>query len=168
MSTTTTELILTREVPVSAADLYRGWTDPGLLVQWFAPKPWTTASAELDLRVGGSTRVVMKSPEGQEFPHEAVYLEVVPNRRLVSTNVLSRAWEPAILDPDPDSCAFPMVMILEFEDLGENRSRYTARVLHWTEADTKKHEAMGFHEGWGQCLDQLVELLGSGVHSPLP
>jgi uncharacterized protein YndB with AHSA1/START domain len=161
--TTPFELTLTREVPVSAADLYRGWTDPEWLVKWFAPKPWTTASAELNVRVGGSTRVVMKSPEGQEFRHEAVYLEVVPNRRLVSTNVFSRAWEPAILDTDPESCSFSMVMILEFEDLGEKRSRYTARVLHWTEAEMKRHEAMGFQEGWSQCLDQLVALASKGA-----
>ena len=51
-----------------------------------------------------------------------------------------------------------MTLILTFEDLGGGRTRYTARARHWNEADRETHEKMGFHEGWGQCTDQLAEL----------
>lgn len=147
------ELVLTRDVDVPREKLWRGWTDVELMKQWFVPKPWSIASAEIDLRPGGSSRIVMRSPEGQEFPNPGVYLEVVPNERLVFTDAYTRAWEPA---------EHPfMTGIITFEDLGHGRTRYTARAVHWTVADREKHEAMGFHEGWGKCLDQLVELMSA-------
>jgi uncharacterized protein YndB with AHSA1/START domain len=147
------ELVLTRDVDVPREQLWRGWTEVELLKQWFVPKPWTIASAEIDLRPGGSSRIIMRSPEGQEFPNLGVYLEVVPRERLVFTDAYTRAWEPS---------EHPfMTGIITFEDLGTGRTRYTARVVHWTAADREKHEAMGFHEGWGQALDQLVELMST-------
>ena len=50
-----------------------------------------------------------------------------------------------------------MTGIITFEDLGGGRTRYTARARHWTVEDMKKHEEMGFHEGWGKATDQLAE-----------
>ena len=52
-----------------------------------------------------------------------------------------------------------MTAIITFEDLGDGKTRYTARARHWTVEDREAHEKMGFHEGWGQCADQLAELL---------
>jgi uncharacterized protein YndB with AHSA1/START domain len=144
------ELVLTRLIDAPREKLYRAWTDPGLLTQWFAPKPWTTPHAELDVRPGGSNLVVMANPEGDEFPNRGVYLEVVPNERLVVTDAYTRAWEPS-------EKPF-MTLILTFEEEG-GKTRYTARVRHWTEADREAHEKMGFHEGWGQCADQLAEVV---------
>ena len=94
--------------------------------------------------------IVMRNPEGEEFPNQGVYLEVVKNERLVFTDAYVRAWEPA---QQPF-----MTVVLTFEDLG-GKTRYTARVLHWTAAAREQHEQMGFHQGWGQCADQLAELL---------
>jgi len=53
-----------------------------------------------------------------------------------------------------------MTVILTFEDEG-GKTRYTARVRHWTVADREAHEKMGFHHGWGQCADQLAALAAS-------
>ena len=144
------ELTLTRLIDAPPQNVYRAWTDPALLTQWFAPLPWTTPSAELDVRPGGSSLVVMRSPEGNEFPNHGVYLEVVENRRLVFTDAFVTAWEPS---------AKPfMTVILTFEDEG-GKTRYTARVRHWTVEDREAHEKMGFHQGWGLCADQLAALV---------
>ena len=143
------ELVLTRLVDAPREKLYRAWTDPELLKQWFAPKPWTTPVVELDVRPGGSILFVMRSPEGQEMPNHGVYLEVVPNECLVSTDAFTRAWEP--------STKPFMTLIVTFEDEA-GRTRYTARVRHWTAEDREAHEKMGFHEGWGLCADQLAAL----------
>ena len=51
-----------------------------------------------------------------------------------------------------------MTVVLTFEDEGEGKTRYTARAAHWTVEDREAHEKMGFHEGWGQCADQLEEV----------
>lgn len=144
------DLVITREIPVSRHKLYHCWTEPALIKQWFAPKPWTTPHAGTDVRAGGANLVVMRGPDGQEFPNPGVYLEVVPDQRLVITDAYLRAWEPA---------ARPfMTLILTFEDLGDGTTRYTARARDWTEADRAEHEKMGFTEGWGRCTDQLAEL----------
>ncbi|GJE59360.1 SRPBCC family protein [Methylobacterium trifolii] len=154
MSTDTPErdLVLTRLIPASRDKLYRAWTDPALLKRWFAPKPYTVPEAELDVRPGGANRVVMQDPQGNTFPNHGVYLEVVENERLVVTDAYVRAWEPS-------QKPF-MTLILTFEE-AEGGTRYTARVRHWTEADRAAHEAMGFHEGWGRCADQLTELVAT-------
>ena len=144
------DLVITRDIAVPRAKLYRCWTEPALIKQWFAPAPWTTAHAETDLRVGGTSLVVMRGPDGQEFPNPAVYLELVPNERIVATDAYTSAWEPS---------AKPfMTLVLTFDDLGGGKTRYTARARHWTVADREAHEKMGFHEGWGRCTDQLAEL----------
>lgn len=144
------ELVLTRLINAPREKLYRAWTEPELIKQWFAPKPWTTPSAEVDVRPGGSSLVVMRSPDGKDFPNPGVYLEVVENERLVVTDAYTKAWVPS-------EKPF-MTLILTFEEEGD-ATRYTARVLHWTVADREEHEKMGFHEGWGQCTDQLADLV---------
>ena len=144
------ELVLSRLIDAPRDKLFRCWTEAELLKQWFAPKPWTTPHAELDVRPGGASLVVMRSPDGQEMPNRGVYLEVVPNERLVFTDAFTSAWTPR------EGAPF-MVVILSFED--ENgETRYTARVRHWTAEARKRHEEMGFHGGWGICADQLAAL----------
>jgi uncharacterized protein YndB with AHSA1/START domain len=144
------ELSLTRIIDAPREKVYRAWTDPELLKQWFAPAPWTTPRAELDVRPAGANLIVMRGPEGQDFPNRGVYLEVVKNERLVFTDAYTRAWEPS-------EKPF-MTVILTFEDLS-GKTRYTARVLHWSVADRETHKKMGFHAGWGKCTDQLAALV---------
>jgi uncharacterized protein YndB with AHSA1/START domain len=144
------ELMLTRLIDAPREKLYRAWTDPTLLKQWFAPLPYTTPVAELDVRPGGSAFIVMRGPDAKDLPNHGVYLEVVPNQRLVSTDAYTKAWEPS-------EKPF-MTLILTFEDEG-SKTRYTARVRHWTAADREAHEKMGFHQGWGICADQLTALV---------
>ncbi len=144
------ELVLTRIIDAPPEKVFRAWTEPELVKQWFAPKPWTTSVAEMELRPGGSNLIVMRSPEGEEFPNPGVYLEVVKNKKLVFTDAYTSAWVPS---EKPFFTA-----VITFEDEG-GKTKYTARAIHWTIEDRKKHEEMGFHEGWGICTDQLAELV---------
>jgi len=144
------ELVLTRLINAPREKVYRAWTDPELLKQWFAPKPYTTPIVEIDVRPGGSAYFVMRGPAGKDLPNRGVYLEVVPNEKLVSTDAYVKAWEPS-------EKPF-MTLILTFEDEG-GKTRYTARVRHWTVADRETHEKMGFHGGWSLCTDQLEALV---------
>jgi uncharacterized protein YndB with AHSA1/START domain len=144
------ELSLTRLIDASPDKLFRCWTEPKLMKQWFAPRPYTTPVAEVDLRPGGASRIVMQSPEGQDIPCPGQYLEIVPNRKIVATDAFTGDWKPSKGKPF-------MTMVLTFEP-EEGKTRYTAVVRHWSEDDKKKHEEMGFHKGWGQCADQLEAL----------
>jgi uncharacterized protein YndB with AHSA1/START domain len=144
------ELVLIRLIDAPREKVYRAFTDAELLKQWFAPLPWTITEAELDVRPGGTNRFVMRSPEGELYPNQGVYLDVVPNEKLVMTDAYTEAWTPS-------EKPF-MTAILTFEDVG-GKTRYTARARHWSAADREAHEKMGFHEGWGQCADQLAALV---------
>ena len=155
MSTTTThpqDLVLTRLIDAPAATLYRCWTDPELMKQWFVPKPWTIARVELDLRPGGGSLVVMRDPDGKEYPTAGVYLEVVPERKRVFTDAYTAGWVPT------EKPFMTAIVTFEPEGEGGRQTRYTAIARHWTEDTRKQHEAMGFHTGWGICADQLAAL----------
>ena len=143
------ELVLTRIIDVPADKLFKCWTTPERLHEWFCPKPWTVSHAEMDIRAGGSSLIVMRGPNGEEVPNPGVYLEVVPNKRLVFTDAFTEAWKPS-------DKPF-MTGILTFADEGEG-TRYTATVRHWTIEDREVHAAMGFEQGWGIATDQLAAL----------
>jgi uncharacterized protein YndB with AHSA1/START domain len=144
-------LELIREFDAPREKIFQAWTDPELLKEWFTPRPWTVSHAEMDVRPGGSSLIVMNGPNGEEFPNRGVYLEVVPNEKLVFTDAYVSAWVPS-------EKPF-MTGSIQLEDLGGGRTRYIARVYHWTAGDMEAHEKMGFHEGWGKAADQLAELL---------
>src|SRR5262245_19192132 len=75
------ELVITRVIDAPREKVFKAWTEPELLKQWFAPRPWTTPLAELDVKPGGCSLIVMRSPDGKEYPNRGVYLEVVENER---------------------------------------------------------------------------------------
>ena len=141
------DLVLERVVDVPRELVWAAWTRPEHLRKWFTPAPWTVADCEIDLRPGGIFRTVMRSPEGKEFPNIGCYLEVVPNERLVWTDALLPGYRPA---ENPF-----MTAIITLESQG-NGTRYTAVAIHRDDAGRKKHEDMGFYQGWGKALDQLV------------
>ena len=146
-STDGRDLILKRVIDAPPEKVFRAWTEPTLLKRWFAPAPWTTPSVETDVRVGGSSLIVMRGPDGTEFPNRGVYLEVVKNKSLVFTDAYTRAWEPS------DK---PFVTVIVTFGNQSGRTAYTACVRHWTIADREAHEKMGFHQGWAICAEQLA------------
>lgn len=146
------DLFLSLHLDVPRPLVWRCWTEPALLVQWFTPAPWSTASAELDVRPGGSLSIVMRSPDGQEVPNRGVYLEVEPERRLVTTDAFTRAWVPA---EQPF-----MTADLRFED-EDGGTRYHALARHGTPEQRRSHDEMGFTPGWTAAAGQLVALARS-------
>ncbi|WP_149541381.1 SRPBCC family protein [Siccirubricoccus phaeus] len=140
------ELVLGRLLQAPRELLWRCWTDPALLPRWYCPLPWKVSDVELDVRPGGGSKMTMRGPAGEVVPLEGVFLEVVPQQRLVFTDALTAGWRPA-------ARAF-MVATITFEDTGAG-TRYIARCGHWSAADREEHERMGFHEGWGQVAEQL-------------
>lgn len=149
------ELVLVRETDVPREKLYAGWTTAELYPKWFCPKPWTVTDVELDVRPGGFNRMTMCGPDGERLPNQGVYLEVVPNEKIVFTDAYFANWEP-----NPNLF---ITAVLTFETLPDGKTRYTARVRHWTKEKCEKHAAMGFVDGWGKAFDQLVELCKEGV-----
>lgn len=151
------DLTLERVVDVPVELVWQAWTRPEHLLKWFTPAPWRTVECELDLRPGGMFRTVMRSPEGQEFPGVSCYLEVVEHRRLTWTNAIAPGFRPVIRSAAEAGNDFPFTAVIELERTGA-ATRYTALVMHATAEDCRTHADMGFHDGWGTALEQLVAL----------
>jgi uncharacterized protein YndB with AHSA1/START domain len=144
------DLVLERDIDVPPALVWRAWTEPEMLKEWFAPKPWSIVECDLDLRPGGIFRSVMRSPEGQDFPNVGCFLEIVPQERLVWTDTLGPGYRPKA---DP---FFTAIVTIAPTAGG---TRYVARAVHGSEATRQKHKEMGFHEGWGQVAEQMVAFI---------
>lgn len=151
------DLVLERTVAVSPDRVFRAWTDPDLLVQWFVPAPWSCVSATLDPRPGGLFRSVMQSPEGEQFPNGGCFLEVVQDELLVFTSVLTEDYRPVV--PSNGAGDLPFTARVEMTPSGDGGTHYRAVAIHADEAGRIQHEEMGFHEGWSAVLDQLVALM---------
>lgn len=147
----TFDLVLERVIDAPPEKVFKAYTDPAILSQWFAPKPWSITDAVVEPRAGGRFNFVMHGPDGERFPNAGIFLEVVENRRLISTDALTPDWKPA-------GAPF-MVARIELEPTSDGKTKYTATASHWNEESMKQHEQMGFHEGWGQVSDQLNELV---------
>lgn len=141
-------LSIERVIDAPVAAVWRAWTEH--LAEWWCPRPWTTELQELDLRAGGRFATVMRGPDGEEFGGESVFLDVVPERRVVFTNAIAPGWRPQSQPP-------LFIGVFEFEPDGD-RTRYRASARHWREEDKSNHEAMGFEAGWGAVAAQLEEV----------
>ena len=147
------DLFLARDVAASPEALWRGWTEPDLLEQWFCPKPWRVTDAEIDLRPGGIFRAAMAGPNGEVVDEGGgCWLEVVPNRKLVWTDALGPGYRPR-------AGGF-MTGALLLDPLPGGGTRYRAYALHATAEARKQHADMGFEQGWNAALDQLLALIG--------
>lgn len=147
------DLVLERLVDVPRSLVWKAWTNPQHLRNWFAPKPWAISDCEIDLRPGGIFRFVIRSPEGEEFPNVGCFLEVVPEERLVWTDALLPGYRPS------EKPFFSACLLLSTEGKG---TRYKAIAIHRDEASRQQHEEMGFEQGWGTVLGQLVDYIKAG------
>ena len=154
------DLVLERVVDVPAELVWKAWTSPEHIKQWFTPRPWKTVDCQLDLRPGGKFYTVMQSPEGKNFPNAGCYLEIVPNQKLVWTNALHAGYRPAVvtINKDHECAELMMTAAIVLEPQG-SKTKYTAIAMHGDENSAKRHADMGFKDGWGQALDQLVEVM---------
>ena len=151
------DLNFERVVELPPALIWAAWTEPEHLKHWFTPTPWKTVECEIDLRPGGIFRTVMRSPEGKDFPNIGCYLEVIKNEKLVWTNALLPGFRPAS-PASAETLACGEFLITAAVSLAPhgNGTKYTALAMHRDEQGRKQHEDMGFHDGWGTALDQLV------------
>lgn len=140
------DLVLTRDINAPRELLFKCWTTPEHLMHWFVPKPHKVTACELDVRPGGKCNTTFEV-DGHLMENNGVYLEVIPNEKLVFTDTYTEGWKP---NPEPF-----MTAILTFEDIGNGRTRYTAVARHRSKETAQTHKDMGFYDGWGTVVDQL-------------
>ena len=144
-----TDLSFTCDLKAPRALIWECWTTPEHIMAFFVPKPHQVTACDLDLRIGGrfnSTFLV----EGDEMHNRGVFLEIVPQRRLVFTDAFTEGWKPA---PDPF-----LTSIVLLEDGKGGGTRYTAIARHRSPEARKRHEDMGFFGGWRMVAEQADAL----------
>ncbi len=141
------DLIIRRTLRAPRSALWRAWTEPELLKQWWCPKPWTTEVRAFDLRPGGAFHTYMSGPDGGESDNPGCFLEVQPQSRLVMTSMLGADWRP--LKP---WLGFTAIITMEDDAAG---CRYTAHVMHPDAESSQQHEKLGFFDGWNTAISQL-------------
>ncbi len=151
------DLVLERTIAVAPDRVWAAWTDPALIVQWFTPAPWKTVAADVDVRPGGRTVITMESPEGEQYPNAGCFLMVEPERLLVFTSVMGEGFRPVA--PTNGADDLPFTGRIEIAPAPDGGTHYRAIAIHADEDGCRRHAEMGFHDGWGAALDQLVALM---------
>ena len=143
------QILMTREFAAPAHLVYRAYTTPELVMRWWAGRRGQMRSAEIDLRVGGAWRWVMGADGGEEVAFHGVYREIVPNERLVHTEVFEGA---------PDGAGALVTVTFE-----ENGGRTTLRMLMELPSREVRDAilATGMETGAAESLERLEEVARS-------
>jgi uncharacterized protein YndB with AHSA1/START domain len=147
------DLTLQRVIPASRQTVWRAWTDPSQLEQWWVPAPTVARVDRLEVRPGGAF-VTSMSDDGVEFvPHmDASFLVVDELERLAFTNAVDSRWRPA----KPAPIAMVAEILLGDHPAGTD---YRVVVRHGDPAARARHEQIGFFDGWGSVTEQLAALV---------
>lgn len=143
---------LTRVYDAPRELVWRAWTDPVHLAQWFGPRGFTSSVPELEVRVGGMLRIVMHGPDGNDYPMKGVFRAVVPPSRLVFTNIA--------IDNDGNQLLEGETTVA-LEDEG-GKTRLTLRTFAKGFVPIAPQMLAGMEAGWSQSLDKLTELVAQG------
>ena len=146
------DLTLHRIIRAPRTTVWRAWTDPAQLAQWWVPAPTVARVDRLEVRPGGAF-VTSMSDDGVEFvPHmDASFLVVDDLERLAFTNAIDSRWRPA----RPDPIAMVAEILLDDHPDGTD---YRVVVRHGDPAARARHEELGFFDGWGSVTEQLATL----------
>jgi uncharacterized protein YndB with AHSA1/START domain len=139
------QILITREFDAPKHLVYKAWTTPELVRRWWTAKRGEMTIAEIDLRVGGRWRYVMVAHGDFEVAFHGEYREIVPNERIVSTE---------IYEGMPGAEALDTVTFTEVD----GRTTLTLLVQHRTKADRDAHVDSGMEDGLRDALDLLEEV----------
>jgi uncharacterized protein YndB with AHSA1/START domain len=143
------ELVLTRVFDAPPSLVFKAWTDPQHLAQWWGPHGFTNPRCEVDVRPGGAIRIDMRGPDGTVYPMAGVYREVVAPKRLVfAASALDAQGKPL----------FEVLTTVTFADLG-GKTTLTLRARVVKETAAAAPYLQGMEAGWTQSLERLAELV---------
>lgn len=141
-----TQILIRREFNAPKHLIYKAWTTPELIKRWWSANRGTVTVADVDLRVGGGWRWVMVSEDGFEVAFHGEYRELVPNERMVSTEVYEGY-------PEPDAEALNTLTLTE----QDGRTTLTILVQHKNQEHRDAHINSGMEAGMQDALDLLEE-----------
>jgi uncharacterized protein YndB with AHSA1/START domain len=139
------QILITREFAAPRHLVYKAWTTPELVKRWWSGRRGEVTSAEIDLRVGGTWRYVMVANEGFEVAFHGEFRELVPNERIVSTEVY---------EGFPDGEALDTLTLTE----ADGRTTLTILVQHSSKEHRDAHIDSGMEGGMQEAMDLLEQV----------
>ncbi|MBC7859986.1 MAG: SRPBCC domain-containing protein [Burkholderiaceae bacterium] len=159
------EFVITRVVAAPREQVFHAWTDPVQLAQWWGPHDFTNPVCEVDLRVGGAYRIVMRGPDGTEYPIKGEYGQIAAPARLVMTDNWEEhpdQWREQLTDNHGNAAEDAVQEALDevtFEAEQGGWTRLTIRTIFSSGAVRDAMLKMGMTEGWSQSLERLSALV---------
>jgi uncharacterized protein YndB with AHSA1/START domain len=159
--------VFTRLIDAPRELVWKAWTHPVMLRQWWGPQDFTCPSAELDLRVGGTYRFVMRGPDGAEFPVKGVFLEIVSGEKLVMTDNADHMPDEWLKQAQSlgsgDGTRLPdSFWTVTFEARGR-QTLITLSTHFSSNADRDAMIKMGMEGGWAESLDKLDSAVAAAL-----
>ena len=158
------ELVVTRIFDAPRQLVYKVWTEPGHVKNWWGPRGFTNPVCEIDLRPGGSYLYVMISPKGQEYPATGKFIEVVKNEKLVYSEDMfahQDKWKTHIgklVGSAADFSTMQMINTIIFEDHGK-QTKMTLTVRFVSNDVRDAILKCGMIEGMSESLEKIAEEL---------
>jgi len=144
------ELVITRLFDAPRELVFKAWTEPERVAQWWGPHGFTSPVCELDVRPGGAMLITMRSPDGDVYPMQGIFHEIVAPERLVFTT--------RTLEDKAGNFRLEVLHTVTLADLGgKTRLTLQARVVKSTPEAAGL--LTGMEEGWIQGLERLAESL---------
>jgi uncharacterized protein YndB with AHSA1/START domain len=143
------EVTITRLVDAPRSIVFKAWTDPAMLAQWWGPKGFTAPICEFDARLGGRFRIHMRAPDGAIYPMRGEIREFVPTERLVFTNIAVDAADKPIIEG---------LTAVTFAD-ESGKTRLTVHTRGTAVVDYAVAHLQGMEMGWTMTIDKLEMLL---------
>ncbi|HET7190503.1 MAG TPA: SRPBCC domain-containing protein [Pseudolabrys sp.] len=140
---------LKRTFDAPRALVWKAWTDQKMMAQWFGPRGFTAPVCELDVRVGGSLRIVMRGADGNEYPMKGTFREVVAPERLVFTNIATDLDGKHLLEGETT---------VVFAEVG-GKTVLTLDTHAIGCVPIAPQMLGGMEAGWTQSIDKLEELV---------
>ncbi len=150
------EVVITRVFDAPRALVFKMWTDPKHMAQWWGPKGFTNPVCEVDARPGGALRIVMRAPDGAEYPMKGIFQEVVAPERLVFTNIA--------VDREGNHLLEGLTTVTFAEHGGKTKLILQTRAIGI--APMAPQMLAGMEAGWTQSLERLQTLLGRTRDAP--
>ena len=140
---------LTRVFEAPRALVWKAWTDPKMMARWFGPRGFTNPVCELDVRVGGSLRIVMRGPDGNDYPMKGIFREVLKPERLVFTNIAIDKAGKHLLEGETT---------VTFAE-SNNKTTLVLRTHAVGLVPMAPQMLAGMEAGWTQSIDKLEQLV---------
>jgi len=157
-------MVVTRVFDAPRELVWKAWTDPKYVMQWWGPKGFTSPACQMDVRVGGKSLLCMKTPDGYEGWNAIEYHEIVLYEKIVSSMYFSDSKGNKI-DPEQlgieDEAIDGAYDVALFEDLGNGQTKLT--VIGNEPMESAKNS--GQMEGWIEQLDKVAEVVAGLAHA---